>query len=805
MKHKDEVLDIFLTWKKMIETQTGRKLKRLRSDNGGEYKSDPFLKICQNEGIVRHFTVPGTPQQNGVAERMNRTLVDKVRCMLSQSGLSKAFWAEALMYASHIINRLPSTAIDGKTPIEVWSGQPTSDYDRLHIFGCPAYYHVTESKLDLRAKKAVFMGFSEGVKAFRLWNPESKKIILSRDVTFDEAVMLKQKTPEKENENPNSLKQVEFESHEISEEPVQTIDHPEYESDDQVSSEMEISSPEISQQPESIATSRPKRNIRKPARYSDMVAYALPVIDDDVPNTYKEAVYSSENVKWKKAMDEEMTSLHQNQTWKLIPLPKDKKAIGCKWVYAKKEGAPGKDSIRYKARLVAKGYAQKEGIDYNEVFSPVVKHASIRILLALVAQFDLELVQLDVKTAFLHGTLDEEIYMSQPDGFKVPGHENWACKLSKSLYGLKQSPRQWYKRFDSFMINQKYTRSQFDHCVYFRKLQDGTFVYLLLYVDDMLIASKNKREIDRLKAQLSSEFEMKDLGEAKKILGMEIKRDKVKGTISLTQTQYLKKVLQRFGINDKAKPVSTPLAPHFKLSALMSPSTEYEREQMNHIPYANAVGALMYAMVCTRPDISHAVSMVSRYMHNPGKGHWQAVKWILRYIQGTVDIGLKFEKDRNVGKHLVGYVDSDYAGDLDKRRSTTGYVFTIAGGPVSWRSTLQSTVALSTTEAEYMAVTEAFKEAIWLHGLVEDLGIVQKQVEVFCDSQSAICLAKNQVYHGHTKHIDVRFHFIREIIDEGNILLQKIRTADNPADMLTKVVTGIKFQHCLDLINISRA
>ena len=395
--------------------------------------------------------------------------------------------------------------------------------------------------------------------------------------------------------------------------------------------------------------------------------------------------------------------------------------------------------------------------------------------------------------------------MSQPDGFKVPGHENWACKLSKSLYGLKQSPRQWYKRFDSFMINQKYTRSQFDHCVYFRKLQDGTFVYLLLYVDDMLIASKNKREIDRLKAQLSSEFEMKDLGEAKKILGMEIKRDKVKGTISLTQTQYLKKVLQRFGINDKAKPVSTPLAPHFKLSALMSPSTECEREQMNHIPYANAVGALMYAMVCTRPDISHAVSMVSRYMHNPGKGHWQAVKWILRYIQGTVDIGLKFEKDRNVGKHLVGYVDSDYAGDLDKRRSTTGYVFTIAGGPVSWRSTLQSTVALSTTEPEYMAVTEAFKEAIWLHGLVEDLGIVQKQVEVFCDSQSAICLAKNQVYHGRTKHIDVRFHFIREIVDEGNILLQKIRTADNPVDMLTKMVTGIKFQHCLDLINISRA
>ena len=354
------------------------------------------------------------------------------------------------------------------------------------------------------------------------------------------------------------------------------------------------------------------------------------------------------------------------------------------------------------------------------------------------------------------------------------------------------------------MMDQKYTRSQFDHCVYFRKLRDGSFVYLLLYVDDMLIACKSKVEIDRLKAQLSKEFDMKDLGEAKKILGMEIQRDRIKGTVCLTQTQYLKRVLQRFGIDGKAKAVSTPLAAHFKLSALLSPQTENGRKQMAQIPYANAVGALMYAMVCTRPDISHAVSMVSRYMHNPGKEHWQAVRWILRYLQGTVDVGLKFERNKTSSQHLVGYVDSDYAGDLDKRRSTTGYVFTLAGGPISWRSMLQSTVALSTTEAEYMAVTEAFKEAMWVHGLIEDLGIDQENVEVFCDSQSAICLAKNQVHHSRTKHIDVRFHFIREIVEEGDVLLQKIPTADNPADMLTKVVSGIKFKHCLDLINISR-
>ena len=210
----------------------------------------------------------------------------------------------------------------------------------------------------------------------------------------------------------------------------------------------------------------------------------------------------------------------------------------------------------------------------------------------------------------------------------------------------------------------------------------------------------------------------------------------------------------------------------------------------------------MYAMVCTRPDISQAVSIVSRYMHNPGKGHWQAVKWILRYIQKTVDVGLLFKQDNTLGKGVIGYVDSDYAGDLDKRRSTTGYVFTLAGGPISWKSTLQSTVALSTTEAEYMAVTEAVKEAIWLQGMAKTLGLVQEHINVYCDSQSAIHLAKNQVYHARTKHIDVRFHFVREIIEEGKICLQKIKTADNPADMMTKVVTTIKFEHCLNLINI---
>ncbi|KAG8502301.1 hypothetical protein CXB51_002217 [Gossypium anomalum] len=425
--------------------------------------------------------------------------------------------------------------------MEVWSGKPAIDYDSLHVFGSTAYYHVKESKLDPREKKALFMGITSGVKGFRLWCLDTKKMIGSRDVTFDESA---------------TLKKVEFEQVRIC--PVNKSNSP------ATMEELEV---------EEVLTQEP-------------LTYALPVVDDDIPVTYQEAMQSLESDKWKSAMDEEMQSLRKNNTWELAQLPKGKRAIGCKWL-------------------------------------------------------NFELAQLDVKTTFLHGELEEEIYMTQPEGYEDAGGRNWVCKLNKSLYGLKQSPRQWYK----------------------------SFIYLLLYVDDMLIASKSQKEIDKLKAQLNQEFKMKDLGEAKKILGMEISRDRQRGKLCLNQKQYLKK-------------------------------TEEEREYMEKVPYANAVGSLMYAM-------------------------------ILRYLQKTVDVGLVFEQDEALGQFVVGYVDSDFAGDLDKRRSTTGYLFTLAKAPVSWKSTLQSTVAISTTEAEYTAVTEAVKEAIWLNGLLEDLGVVQSHISLY--------------------------------------------------------------------------
>ena len=331
MKTNDEVLDIFLTWKKMVENQTGRKIKCIRTDNGGEYRSDPFMKICADEGILRHFSVRNTPQQNGVAERMNRTLLEKVRCMLSNAGLGKQFWAEAVTYACHLINRLPSTAIGGKTPLEKWSGKPATDYETLHVFGCTAYYHVKESKLDPRARKALFMGITSGVKGYRLWCPETKKIIFSRDVTFDESTMLKKVTNGQQTDGnlqqvEGTPKQVEFDK----------IVNPARNEDIEAGGDTSIIEEECDEEEEStqeplqqqqaqiqlmlIALSKVKRTIIKPPRFHNTLVCAASF--DEIFVTYNEAIQSSDEDKWRNAMNEEMKSLEKNQTWKLASLPK---------------------------------------------------------------------------------------------------------------------------------------------------------------------------------------------------------------------------------------------------------------------------------------------------------------------------------------------------------------------------------------------------------------------------------------------------------------------------------------------------
>lgn len=388
--------------------------------------------------------------------------------------------------------------------------------------------------------------------------------------------------------------------------------------------------------------------------------------------------------------------------------------------------------------------------------------------------------------------------MEQPQGFVHKGKENLVCKLKKSLYGLKQAPRQWYKKFDGFMMSHKYKRTNADHCVYVKRFADGDFIILLLYVDDMLLVGKDVEKIKKLKKDLGKSFDMKDLGPAKKILGMEIKRDRKAKKLWLSQKKYIEQILKRFNMNN-AKPVGTPFAGHFKLSSKQCPSSEKEKNEMKSFPYSSAVGSLMYVMVCTRPDIAYAVGMVSRFLSNPGKEHWIAVKWMMRYLRGTSNLCLCFGGGKS---HLVGYTDSDMAGDVDTRRSTSGYIFTFGGGAVSWQSRLQKCVALSSTEAEYIAATEACKEMLWLKNFLQELGLEQDGYVIHCDSQSVIDLSKNATYHARTKHIDVRYHWIRDVLEKQWLRLVKISTDYNPSDMMTKALTKVKQELCRDLVYI---
>ena len=346
------------------------------------------------------------------------------------------------------------------------------------------------------------------------------------------------------------------------------------------------------------------------------------ISDQGEPESYEEVMEHEKKAEWLKAMQEEMKSLLENHTYDLVKLPKGKKMLKNKWVFRLKNDG---QTSRYKARLVVKGFGQKKGVDYDEIFSPVVKMSSIRVVLGMAASLNLEIEQLDVKTAFLHGDLEEEIYMEQPQGFKEKKKEHLVCKLRKSLYGLKQAPRQWYKKFDAFMVDHGYSRTTSDHCVFVKNFSDGTFIILLLYVDDMLIVWTDVSKIKELKLELGKSFAMKDLGSAKQILGMRIVRDRKQGQIWLSQENYIEKVLKRFKM-DKAKPVGCPLAGHFNLNSKQCAISEQDKKEMKKVPYASVVGSLMYAMICTRPNIAHAVGVVSRFLANPGKEHWMAVK-----------------------------------------------------------------------------------------------------------------------------------------------------------------------------------
>ncbi|GFY85446.1 hypothetical protein Acr_04g0001840 [Actinidia rufa] len=495
------------------------------------------------------------------------------------------------------------------------------------------------------------------------------------------------------------------------------------------------------------------------------------------PTSYSQAI---KHAHWRDAISKEINALEANKTWILTSLPPEKKPIGCKWIFKTKLKANGSVE-RYKARLVAKGYTQVEGLDFHDTFAPVAKLVTVRCVLAIAAARNWHLHQLDVNNAFLHGDLDEDVYMSLPSGYGRPG-ETRVCRLQKSLYGLKQTSRNWYSKLSTVLISAGFHQSQADHSLFTR--QTGpTILVVLVYVDDLLLTGSDLGSIRCLQDFLSSKFQLKDLGKLKYFLGIEVARSTA--GIFINQRKYILDILTDAG-QSGCRPASSPMEQHLKLSAdsgdpLSDPSL-----------YRRLIGRLIYLTII-RPDITFAVNLLSQFMHTPRVPHLDAATRILRYLKGSISHGLLFSS--NTDLTITGYTDSDWASCLMTRRSTTGYLITLGGNPVSWRTKKQSVVSRSSAEAEYRAMASTTCELLWLRNLLSDLAVpLSSPIRLYCDNQAALHIARNPVFHERSKHIKIDCHLIRERVQQGLLQLHHIAPADQLADVFTKALGVEQFR-----------
>ncbi|XP_039309258.1 uncharacterized protein LOC113005856 isoform X1 [Solenopsis invicta] len=661
----------------MVETYFNQKLSRLRCDNGREYLSTEMKNFCASQGIQFEFTIRYTPQQNGVAERMNRTITERARCMLLNSKVSKSFWTEAVQTAVYLINRSPTEAIKGKVPAELWYGEKP-DVQKLRIFGCIAYLRLPKEliggKFDSRSKKCRMMGYCPN--GYRLWCPEEKRIILGHDIIFDETRFVLDgnedfyRNGQIEHEDKKTIstkhqdEEAEFQEERISrDETRMNINSSEENDSFESANEEEIvqkrssCSSERKEEQKNKKLRRSTRLKTKPKYYDEYIGIALnaETFVDDVPEDYDDIQRKEDKEYWYKAVQEEITSLLENKTWTLTKLPEGKKAINNKWVFKIKRDQDN-NVQRCKARLVVKGCVQRKGFDYMETYAPVAHIITVRTLFSFINQNKLFTRQLDVKNAFLHGIIEEEIYMKKPQGLEKS--DGLVCKLNKSLYGLKQAPRAWNARFDSFVKGLNLKRSENDMCLYSR-ITKRSKLFLLLYVDDIIIAADNKRELKELRDMLMHEFPITDMKNPHYYLGMKI--DFRHNGIFLSQKAFMERMLERFNMTE-CKPAKTPMEAKTK--------EKEDHEEIKSItetkPYRELIGCLTYLMLYTRPDISAAINYFSRFQNCATESYWIGLKRILRYIKGTLEYGLFLPKKRNIIP-LLAYVDADWASDSDRK------------------------------------------------------------------------------------------------------------------------------------------
>ena len=760
LKNKSEVFDYFKQWRIMVENKFDLKIKTFRTDGGGEFCGNDFEAYLKDHGIVHQKTIPKTPEQNGISERMNRTLVEMLRCMLDDSKLPKKFWAEALNTAVYLRNRSPTKSIDNKTPYEKLFGCKPN-VKNFKIFGCTAYCHIPKDerrKLDNKSKKCVFLGYGSNIKGYRLFDLNKNKVLYSRDVIFEEI---------EKDQFDNVV--------DLGEKRVILPCNDNASIEEETNSDSTIE-PNVNSQNESSdsVSCRPRRIVSPPNRYGEWVHVAM--ADCDTPLTVDEALSGPESKLWKEALDVEMNSLLKNNVWTLETLPEGVIPVGCKFVFKKKIGYDG-NIDKYKCRLVALGYSQKFGIDFEETFSPVVRFETIRSIIAFSVQNDFEMHHLDVCSAFLNGDLKECIYMKQPKYNILKGNEGLFCKLNKSIYGLKQAPKCWNESLHDFLTKSDFKAALSDSCLYYRFDED--LFLIAIYVDDIILCCKNADKIKEMKNLLVTEYEIKDLGQLKYFLGVQI--NKSNDSIWLGQSIYVHNMLKKFNM-ENCKPMRTPFD-------YCNKNCVEDEKPFCDVIYKKAVGSLIYLSIRTRPDISFAVNRAAQKCSKPTESDWSNVKRIFRYLKGTADTGIVFSKGSKF--ECKGFSDADWGGDSITRKSTSGYLFLLCGGPISWQSRKQSSVALSTAEAEFISLASAVQESLWLNNLIS-VFCRTDSIVINVDNQSAICIAKNNQFHKRTKHVDIKYKFVRDCIDKGLVQLEYCCTELMLADFLTKGLTFVR-------------
>jgi transposase InsO family protein len=846
LKRKSDAFEAFRTFKAYAENLLGCKIQALQDDKAGEYMSNAFIKFTNECGIARRHTTRNRPQQNGVAERANRTMADHVTAMMHEARMPASFWNHAVASYVFVWNRLPTAPLPKTTPYAEWYKRKP-DVSNMRVWGCTAYVYIQRDKrksLQSHMEKCIFVGYPVGYKGWQFYNPVTKKFIISERAVFDE-----RNFPGLSTTGPMPHFSLMPKSDSDS---TITSFVPELGGDDDLPPPTQIPAPaappappapisepsepptppapafvDLPVQPPPMPAPAPDplpplppprrsgRTTKQPGEWWKVKTPQAPPEEDveDIdyeevqfagsastadPRNYKQAMKGDDAEKWQEAANAEYNTLLQNGTWELVELPPGAKAIGSGWVFRVKRNADGSIE-RYKARVVAKGYSQRPGIDFSEVFAPTFRPATLRLILALAALEDMELRSIDVSAAFTNGDLDEWLYMLQPEGFHQGG-PNVVCRLRKSLYGLKQSARQWNIKLHAALTEMGFKRIESDNSVYIYS-NGEVKIFVPIYIDDITLASKNTPAIDKAVKQLSQHFKCRDLGPTVYLLGVGVGRDRSKRLITLHQRQFILDMLERYQMSD-CHSVLTPMAPGTALSKQMGPENTAEVDFMRNVPYLSAVGSLQYLATMTRPDIAYAVSYLARFNCNPGPKHWAAVKHLFRYLKGTLEYKLQYSGE--FGSELfTTYTDAAHGDCIDSGRSTGGYVTMMAGGAIGWGSKLQSIVTLSTTEAEFVSAVEAGKEIAWMRNILGEFGYpVGQPSTLHIDNQSAISVSKNPEHHGRMKHLDLRYYWLRDAVNTKRIAPSYIPTAEQIADILTKPLPSPKVQFCRDSMGI---